>query len=100
MTPSGVKGEHQTIHSGRSPMVRSGKQMEPGLRTGYLARAQHFLTEQCGQWSDRKIRVNKTKGARNVEAVLLKLGCDGETGGGDESTTYIYAYLKSSNTNP
>jgi len=40
------------------------------------------------------------KGARSVEAALLKLGCDGETGGGDESTTYIYAYLKSSNTNP
>lgn len=40
------------------------------------------------------------KGARSVEAALLKLGCEGETGGGDESTTYIYAYLKSLNTNP
>lgn len=37
--------------------------------------------------------------ARNVEAVLLKLGCDGG-GGGDQSSTHVYAYLKSPNTKP
>lgn len=30
-------------------------------------RAQRFFTEQPGQWSDRKIRINKAKSASNVE---------------------------------
>lgn len=38
--------------------------------------------------------------ARNVEDALRKLGCDGAPGGGDESTIYVYAYLKGSMTNP
>ena len=38
--------------------------------------------------------------ARNVEQALLKLGCAGGAGGGDESTVYAYAYLKTSVTNP
>ena len=38
--------------------------------------------------------------ARNVEGGLLGLGCDGGTGGGDEQSIYVYAYLKSAITNP
>ncbi len=37
--------------------------------------------------------------ARKVEEYLVKrLGTDGGTGGGDESTKYVYAYKKASNT--
>ncbi len=38
--------------------------------------------------------------ARAVEKELLKLGCDGGRGGGDESTVFVYAYLKGLETNP
>jgi len=38
--------------------------------------------------------------ARSVEANLLQLGCDGGKGGGDETTVYVYAYLKGTMTNP
>ena len=38
--------------------------------------------------------------ARNVEDALLKLGCDGGPGGGDQSTIHVYAYLKAAMTNP
>lgn len=38
--------------------------------------------------------------ARNVEAALIKLGCDGGGGGGDHTTVYVYAYLKGSVTDP
>ena len=38
--------------------------------------------------------------ARAVENALLELGCDGATGGGDETTVYVYAYLKGTMTNP
>ena len=38
--------------------------------------------------------------ARAVETELLKLGCDGAPGGGDETSVYIYAYLKGTMTNP
>lgn len=36
--------------------------------------------------------------ARAVEKALVKLGCDGGPGGGDETTVYVYAYLKGSMT--
>ncbi len=38
--------------------------------------------------------------ARTVEKALLKLGCDGGSGGGDKDTIWVYAYLKTSITNP
>jgi len=41
-----------------------------------------------------------SEAARNVEKALLELGCDGGAGGGDETTVYVYAYLKSAVTNP
>lgn len=49
-----------------------------------------YIARQCFNDSD----------AREVEAELLKLGCDGSAGGGDETTIYVYAYLKGSMTNP
>ena len=38
--------------------------------------------------------------ARNVEKALLKLGCGGGPGGGDDDAVYVYAYLKTSVTDP
>lgn len=38
--------------------------------------------------------------ARAVEKALLDLGCDGGEGGGDEDSRIVYAYLKTSITNP
>ena len=38
--------------------------------------------------------------ARAVESALLELGCDGALGGGDETTVYVYAYLKGTTTKP
>ncbi len=38
--------------------------------------------------------------ARHVEEYFINLGCDGGTGGGDESTKAVYAYMKQSHTNP
>ena len=39
-------------------------------------------------------------GARNVEDALLKLGCDGGPGGGHNTCVFVYAYLKTTVTNP
>jgi hypothetical protein len=38
--------------------------------------------------------------ARVVEKALLEIGCDGGAGGGDENSVYVYAYLKTSVTDP
>lgn len=38
--------------------------------------------------------------ARSVEKAYLDAGCDGGPGGGDDDTDYVYAYLKSSRTDP
>ena len=37
---------------------------------------------------------------RSVEKALLDLGCDGGPGGGDDDAIYVYAYLKTSVTDP
>lgn len=52
-----------------------------------------------GHWYIARQCYNDTD-ARNVEQALLALGCDGGTGGGDSTTAYVYAYLKSRETNP
>lgn len=41
-----------------------------------------------------------SEGARNVEKAFLGHGCDGGTGGGDDTAVYVYAYLKTSITKP
>jgi hypothetical protein len=58
----------------------------------------HNVSEKSDYWIYRQCQSEQS--ARNVEEALLKLGCDGGTGGGDESTVYVYAYRKSTNTNP
>ena len=49
-----------------------------------------YVTRQCYTNDD----------ARAVENTLLTLGCDGAPGGGDDTTVYVYAYLKGTMTNP
>ena len=49
-----------------------------------------FITRQCLNVTD----------ARAVESALIKQGCDGESGGGDETTIHVYAYLKTAETDP
>jgi hypothetical protein len=58
----------------------------------------HNVSEENGWWTYRTCSTDKD--ARAVEEALFKLGCDGDVGGGDESTTAVYAYLKTSTTNP
>ena len=43
---------------------------------------------------------DSAESARAVEKALLELGCDGGAGGGDETSIYVYAYLKTAITNP
>jgi len=38
--------------------------------------------------------------ARAIEKAFLDWGCDGGSGGGDDNTRFVYAYLKSHVTNP
>lgn len=38
--------------------------------------------------------------ARSIEKELLEWGCDGGSGGGDRNTRFVYAYLKTSDTEP
>lgn len=38
--------------------------------------------------------------ARAVEKALIEYGCDGGSGGGDESAVWVYAYLKTPSTQP
>lgn len=44
--------------------------------------------------------VDSAAGARGVEQALLDAGCDGGSGGGDTDSRIVYAYLKTSDTNP
>lgn len=56
-----------------------------------VPRKNHFrITRKCYSDDD----------ARMVETALIKRGCDGAPGGGDESTIYVYVYRKGTMTNP
>ena len=57
---------------------------------------EHNVSEKSDWWIFRLCQNEQS--ARSVEEVLLKLGCDGATGGGDESSVYVYAYFKTANT--
>lgn len=59
---------------------------------------EHRVSMTTGNWVYDKCANNQD--ARTVEEWLLKLGCDGGIGGGDQTSTQVYAYLKTSNTKP
>ena len=58
----------------------------------------HSVSEKTDAWIYRQ--AISTAAAREVEKAYLDAGCDGGTGGGDDNTIYVYAYLKTPNTEP
>ena len=58
---------------------------------------EHNVDEKNGCWIYRE--ATSSNAAREVEEYFVeRLGTDGGTGGGDESTKYVYAYKKTSKT--
>lgn len=43
---------------------------------------------------------NTSDDARSIEQYFIGLGCDGGSGGGDNTSRIVYVYKKSSRTNP
>lgn len=59
----------------------------------------HNVTENNSWWIYRE--AYSEADARNIENYFVKsLGTDGGTGGGDQLSRYVYAYKKTSTTNP
>jgi hypothetical protein len=58
----------------------------------------HNVSEEKDAWIYQRCYGNED--ARSVESSLLSYGCDGGSGGGDMTSTYVYAYLKASHTKP
>jgi hypothetical protein len=70
---------------------------------GIAADPEERLTNEHGvQESDWWIvrQLASAEAARRIEEALLKMGCAGGPGGGDESTTAVYAYWKREHTTP
>ena len=61
---------------------------------------QHNVNLEKGKaWWIIREAIN-TDVSRRIEKYFIDLGCDGGDGGGDEDSTYVYAYKKISNTKP
>jgi hypothetical protein len=58
----------------------------------------HGVSQKQGSWIYKQCVSNQS--AKNVTMTLMKLGCDGKSGGWDESPDIVYAYLKSPGTTP
>jgi hypothetical protein len=58
----------------------------------------HNVSEQHGAWI--YVRLATDGQARQVEQHFLRKGCDGGPGGGDHTSRHVYAYKKTSGTNP
>ncbi len=58
----------------------------------------HNVNEKGDVWIFRQAISSSV--ARDVEKAYLDAGCDGGSGGGDASTTYVYAYRKTRSTDP
>jgi hypothetical protein len=59
----------------------------------------HNVSEENSWWIIREAA--SSTAAREIESYFVnKLGTDGGTGGGDSSSKYVYAYKKTSSTNP
>ncbi len=69
---------------------------------GIAADPEERLSEHGVQETDWYIvrRLASAEEARRVEESLLKLGCGGGPGGGDEAATAVYAYWKRGHTQP
>ncbi len=58
----------------------------------------HNVDEKNGSWIYNT--ASNSMIAREIENHFHDLGCDGGPGGGDEDAKAIYAYKKTTNTNP
>lgn len=58
----------------------------------------HNVSKENGYWIYRSASSDSV--AREIEQHFLDAGMDGATGGGDETSRIVYAYKKTSNTNP
>ncbi len=58
----------------------------------------HQVPRQDQWYIARQCQSNAS--ARSVEDALLRYGCDGGSGGGDEDAVFVYAYLKGTMTKP
>ncbi len=58
----------------------------------------HRVPRENGWWIFRECATSDE--ARRVEQALIALGTDGGPGGGDATTRFVYAYLKTPNTQP
>ena len=56
----------------------------------------HSVDEKFGHWIFRKCLNSEI--ARAIEAHLLSLGFDGGSGGGDNTTVFVYVYYKTKDT--
>ena len=83
------------------------KNKQPSLKNWYVGIASNVedrLFSDHNVTKDGSLWVHSTADssaiAREVEADLLAEGLDGGTGGGDDSTTTVYVYVKKSSTDP
>jgi len=60
--------------------------------------SRHSVSRQGGLYISRPCISDQD--ARAVEKELIKGGCDGGEGGGDQNSIHVYAYLKTPTTNP
>ena len=51
---------------------------------------EHGVSKKNGKWIWRK--AGNVRDARNIEQSLLRWGCVGGSGGGDDSSLFVYAY--------
>ena len=58
----------------------------------------HGVSKDQGVWIYRQAISSAV--ARSAEKAYLAARCDGGSGGGDNSTVYVYAYRKTASTNP
>ena len=57
---------------------------------------EHGVSERFDKWVC--VECINSESARNAEDALLRLGCDG--GGGDATSSYVYAYFKTPSSKP
>jgi hypothetical protein len=59
---------------------------------------EHGVSQKQDYWIYKQCPNNRA--AKSVKSALMKLGCEGRSGGWDESTNTVFAYLKNSKTTP
>ena len=83
------------------------KREQPSLKDWYVGIASdvkdrlfndHNVDKDNGLWAHST--ADSSSIARAVESALLADGVDGGKGGGDDSTTTVYVYVKTSGTDP